>query len=385
MGKTAIAEGLAQRIVSGQVPHMLQEKEVISLSIASLVAGAKYRGEFEERLKGVMEEIRRSGRIILFIDELHTLVGAGAAEGALDAANILKPALSRGEIQVIGATTLSEYKKYLEKDGALSRRFQTVMVEEPSTEEAENILKGLRDCYEKFHRAVILDDALTAAVRLSARYITDRFLPDKAIDVMDEAAAKVRLGTVSAPKSLQELERSLEELEREKDEAIKAQAFERAASLRDEMQRKKEELEAARREWAQQSGTYVTVTENDVAEVVSDWTGIPVQKMAAREAQQLLNMEKKLEDGTLTIKVSGRLDTATAPQLDEELKNSIDGIEKLVMDLEDLEYISSAGLRVLLSAQKTMNKTGRMTVKNANESIHEIFEVTGFIDILNIE
>ena len=294
VGKTAIAEGLAQRIVSGQVPHMLQEKEVISLSIASLVAGAKYRGEFEERLKGVMEEIRRSGRIILFIDELHTLVGAGAAEGALDAANILKPALSRGEIQVIGATTLSEYKKYLEKDGALSRRFQTVMVEEPSTEEAENILKGLRDCYEKFHRAVILDDALTAAVRLSARYITDRFLPDKAIDVMDEAAAKVRMRTVSAPKSLQEMESSIEELESEKDEAIKAQAFERAASLRDEMQRKKEELEAARREWAQQSGTYVTVTENDVAEVVSDWTGIPVQKMAAREAQQLLNMEKKL-------------------------------------------------------------------------------------------
>ena len=294
VGKTAIAEGLAQRIVSGQVPHTLQDKEVISLSIASLVAGAKYRGEFEERLKEVMEEIHRSGKVILFIDELHTLVGAGAAEGALDAANILKPALSRGEIQVIGATTLGEYKKYLEKDGALSRRFQSVLVEEPSPEEAEAILKGLRDRYEQFHRAVIQDEALEAAVRLSSRYITDRFLPDKAIDVMDEAAAKVRMGTVAAPKPLQELESRLEELEREKDEAIKAQAFEQAASLRDEMQKKKEELEQARRDWAQQSGTYVTVTENDVAEVVSAWTGIPVQRMAAREAQQLLQMEKKL-------------------------------------------------------------------------------------------
>ena len=294
VGKTAIAEGLAQRIVSGQVPHTLQDKEVISLSIASLVAGAKYRGEFEERLKEVMEEINRSGKVILFIDELHTLVGAGAAEGALDAANILKPALSRGEIQVIGATTLGEYKKYLEKDGALSRRFQSVLVEEPSPEEAEAILKGLRDRYEQFHRAVIQDEALEAAVRLSSRYITDRFLPDKAIDVMDEAAAKVRMGTVAAPKPLQELESRLEELEREKDEAIKAQAFEQAASLRDEMQKKKEELEQARRDWAQQSGTYVTVTENDVAEVVSAWTGIPVQRMAAREAQQLLQMEKKL-------------------------------------------------------------------------------------------
>ena len=294
VGKTAIAEGLAQRIAAGQVPHTLQDKEVISLSIASLVAGAKYRGEFEERLKGVMEEIRRSGKVILFIDELHTLVGAGAAEGALDAANILKPALSRGEIQVIGATTLGEYKKYLEKDGALSRRFQTVLVEEPSPEEAEAILKGLRDRYEQFHRAVIQDEALEAAVRLSSRYITDRFLPDKAIDVMDEAAAKVRMGTVAAPKPLQEIESRLEELEREKDEAIKAQAFEQAASLRDEMQKKKEELEQARRDWAQQSGTYVTVTENDVAEVVSAWTGIPVQRMAAGEARQLLQMEKKL-------------------------------------------------------------------------------------------
>ena len=294
VGKTAIAEGLAQRIAAGQVPHTLQDKEVISLSIASLVAGAKYRGEFEERLKGVMEEIRRSGKVILFIDELHTLVGAGAAEGALDAANILKPALSRGEIQVIGATTLGEYKKYLEKDGALSRRFQTVLVEEPSPEEAEAILKGLRDRYEQFHRAVIQDEALEAAVRLSSRYITDRFLPDKAIDVMDEAAAKVRMGTVAAPKPLQEIESRLEELEREKDEAIKAQAVEQAASLRDEMQKKKEELEQARRDWAQQSGTYVTVTENDVAEVVSAWTGIPVQRMAAGEARQLLQMEKKL-------------------------------------------------------------------------------------------
>ena len=294
VGKTAIAEGLAQRIVAGEVPHTLQDKEIISLSIASLVAGAKYRGEFEERLKGVIEEIRKSGKVILFIDELHTLVGAGAAEGALDAANILKPALSRGEIQVIGATTLSEYKKHLEKDGALARRFQTVLVEEPTVDEAEAILKGLRGHYEKFHRAVIQDDALEAAVRLSSRYISGRFLPDKAIDVMDEAAAKVRMANVSAPKSLQEMEESLNRLEKEKDEAIKEQAFEKAASLRDEMQQKKAELQEARKEWNQQNGSFVTVTENDVAEVVSLWTGIPVQRMASREAASLLGLEKKL-------------------------------------------------------------------------------------------
>ena len=294
VGKTAIAEGLAQRIVDGTVTFMLQEKEVISLSMASLVAGAKFRGEFEERLKGVIDEIQRAGNIILFIDELHTLVGAGAAEGALDAANILKPALSRGVIQVIGATTLTEYKKYLEKDAALSRRFQTVVVEEPSLEDTEAILKGLRGHYEKFHRAVILDDALEAAVRLSSRYISDRFLPDKAIDVMDEAAAKVRMGTVAAPQSLKEIEERLDSLEKQKDEAIKTQAYEQAAKIRDELQKTKEELEKARKDWSQKNGTFVTVTENDVAEVVSQWTGIPVKRLAAREAAQLLEMEKRL-------------------------------------------------------------------------------------------
>ena len=307
VGKTAIAEGLAQRIISGSVPYMLQEKEVYSLSIASLVAGAKYRGEFEERLKNLIEEIQQSGKVILFIDELHTLVGAGAAEGALDAANILKPALSRGEIQVIGATTLSEYKKYLEKDGALSRRFQTVVVEEPALEEAEAILRGIRERYETFHRAVIQDDALEAAVRLSSRYISGRFLPDKAIDVMDEAAAKVRMENVATPKALKDMEARLEELEKEKDEAIKAQAYEKAASLRDELQRTKEEREEARRQWAQQSGTFVTVTENDVAQVVSDWTGIPVQRMAAREAAGLMGLEKKLAS-----RVVGQQEAVTA-------------------------------------------------------------------------
>ena len=307
VGKTAIAEGLAQRMAAGTVPYILQEKEVYSLSIASLVAGAKYRGEFEERLKELIEEIQKSGKVILFIDELHTLVGAGAAEGALDAANILKPALSRGEIQVIGATTLSEYKKYLEKDGTLSRRFQTVVVEEPSASEAEAILKGLRQHYETFHRAVIQDEALSAAVRLSSRYISGRFLPDKAIDVMDEAAAKVRLENVSAPKSLKDMEARLEALEQEKDAAIKAQAYEKAAGLRDDVQRLKKDMEEARQQWNQQSGTFVTVTENDVAQVVADWTGIPVQRMAAREAASLLGLEKKL-----SARVVGQQEAVTA-------------------------------------------------------------------------
>ena len=294
VGKTAIAEGLAQRIVEGTVPYMLQDKRVMSLSMASLVAGAKYRGEFEERLKGVIDEIRRAGDVILFIDEMHTLVGAGAAEGALDAANILKPALSRGEIQIIGATTLDEYKKHLEKDAALSRRFQTIMVEEPSVDDAIAILKGLRDKYEAFHRATIQDDAIVAAVKLSHRYITDRFLPDKAIDVMDEAASKVRMKMVEQPPEVKAVGEKLSRLTNDKEAAITSQDYERAAHLRDAEQKLKEELAAAKSRWEKKEESPITVTVNDIADVVALWTGIPVRRIAAKESDRLLHMERVL-------------------------------------------------------------------------------------------
>ena len=269
VGKTAIAEGLAQRIVEGSVPYMLQDKKVVSLSLASLVAGAKYRGEFEERLKGLIDEVRQDGTIILFIDEMHTLVGAGAAEGALDAANIMKPALSRGEIQIIGATTLDEYKKHLEKDAALSRRFQTILVEEPSIEDAKKILMGLRGKYEAFHCAHIEDAAIEAAVRLSHRYITDRFLPDKAIDLMDEAASKVRMKQVAQPEKLQEIRARLEKLGVEKEAAISAQDYERAARIRDDEQKVKDELEEAKRRFEKRGKSRITVTADDIADVVA--------------------------------------------------------------------------------------------------------------------
>lgn len=294
VGKTAIAEGLAGRIAEGSVPYMLQGKRVISLSLASLVAGAKYRGEFEERMKGVIEEATRSKESILFIDELHTLIGAGAGEGALDAANILKPALARGELQIIGATTLEEYKKYLEKDAALSRRFQTILVEEPSIEDAKEILEGLRGKYEEFHRARFEEEALDAAVRLSQRYITDRFLPDKAIDLMDEAASKVRMKRVTQPEKLRTLREALHDIQSKKDEAIEAQAFERAASLRDEEQRAKSDLKRAEEEWEKRGESRITVTSEDIADVVAQWTGIPVRQIAAKESQRLLHLEKVL-------------------------------------------------------------------------------------------
>ena len=294
VGKTAIAEGLAQRIVEGSVPYMLQDKKVVSLSLASLVAGAKYRGEFEERLKGLIDEVRQDGTIILFIDEMHTLVGAGAAEGALDAANILKPALSRGEIQIIGATTLDEYKKHLEKDAALSRRFQTILVEEPSIEDAKKILMGLRGKYEAFHCARIEDAAIEAAVRLSHRYITDRFLPDKAIDLMDEAASKVRMKQVAQPEKLQEIRARLEKLGVEKEAAISAQDYERAARIRDDEQKVKEELEEAKRRFEKRGKSRITVTADDIADVVAQWTGVPVRQIAAKESDRLLHMEKIL-------------------------------------------------------------------------------------------
>lgn len=294
VGKTAIAEGLAQSIVNGEVPYTLQAKKVISLSMASLVAGAKYRGDFEERLKGIIEEIKQAGEVILFIDEMHTLVGAGAGEGALDAANILKPALSRGEIQIIGATTLDEYKKYLEKDAALSRRFQTIIVAEPSVEAAEKILLGLKPKYEEFHQACIQNEAVTAAVKLSKRYISDRFLPDKAIDLMDEAASKVRMRQVAPPSKMQEIRQKLSKLNIDKEKAISEQKYEKAAKLRDKAQQVQEELNSAQVKWKQQGVSKITVTADDIADVVGEWTGIPVKQLAAKESERLLKLEKIL-------------------------------------------------------------------------------------------
>ena len=294
VGKTAIVEGLAQRLAAGTVPEPLRGKRLYSLNMASVLAGTKYRGEFEERIRDVLAEIRRCGNMILFVDEMHTLVGAGAAEGALDAANILKPALSRGEIQIIGATTLDEYKKHLEKDAALSRRFQTILVEEPSIEDAKKILMGLRGKYEAFHCAHIEDAAIEAAVRLSHRYITDRFLPDKAIDLMDEAASKVRMKQVAQPEKLQEIRARLEKLGVEKEAAISAQDYERAARIRDDEQKVKDELEEAKRRFEKRGKSRITVTADDIADVVAQWTGVPVRQIAAKESDRLLHMEKIL-------------------------------------------------------------------------------------------
>ncbi len=294
VGKTAIAEGLAQRIMQGNVPELLRDKRIISLNMASMVAGSKYRGEFEERMKKVMSEIVQNGQVILFIDEIHTLIGAGAAEGAIDAANILKPALARGEMQVIGATTLDEYKKHIEKDAALERRFQTIMVEEPSVEDAIRILKGVRDRYEAFHRVKISDEAVEAAVKLSHRYIADRFLPDKAIDLMDEAASRLRIRNFSLPPDVKELEKRLEQLRAEKEAAISGQEFERAAQMRDEEQKVKEELEANQRQWKQRGSEQMAVMEEDIAQVAAVWTGVPVQKLAEEESQRLLRLEEVL-------------------------------------------------------------------------------------------
>lgn len=294
VGKTAIAEGLAQRIVNGNVPEILRNKRIISLSISSMLAGAKYRGEFEERLKKAIDEVQKHDDMIIFIDEIHTLVGAGATEGAMDAANILKPALARGEFQVIGATTLDEYKKHIEKDAALERRFQPVLVGEPSEEDALEILKGLRDRYGAFHKAKITDEALEAAVSLSSRYITDRFLPDKAIDVVDEAASKVRMKVFSAAPDVKALETQLADVKKEKEAAVTAQEFEKAAEMRDEEKRIEKEINDKKKAAKENSDAKLVVTDEDIASVVAQWTGIPVSKIAQEESESLLHLEEEL-------------------------------------------------------------------------------------------
>lgn len=294
VGKTAIAEGLAQRIVNGNVPEILRNKRIISLSISSMLAGAKYRGEFEERLKKAIDEVQKYDDMIIFIDEIHTLVGAGATEGAMDAANILKPALARGEFQVVGATTLDEYKKHIEKDAALERRFQPVLVGEPSEEDALEILKGLRDRYEAFHKAKITDEALEAAVSLSSRYITDRFLPDKAIDVVDEAASKVRMKVFSAAPDVKALETQLADVKKEKEAAVTAQEFEKAAEMRDEEKRIEKEINDKKKAAKENSDAKLVVTDEDIASVVAQWTGIPVSKIAQEESESLLHLEEEL-------------------------------------------------------------------------------------------
>jgi ATP-dependent Clp protease ATP-binding subunit ClpC len=296
VGKTAIVEGLAQEITDGKMPELLRNKRVITLDLALMVAGTKYRGQFEERIKAVMDEIRRSKNVILFIDELHTLVGAGSAEGALDASNIIKPALSRGELQCVGATTLNEYRKYIEKDAALERRFQTVKVEAPSIEEAIEILKGLRPKYEAHHKAKFTDEALEAAVQLSDRYITGRFLPDKAIDIMDEAGARARINAMTRPPAVKEIERTIETICIEKEAAIKVQDYEKAAALRDSEQQTKDKLERTLNEWREKRDEHeVIVTGEDIMHVVSKWTGVPLNRMEQEEAQKLLKMEEELK------------------------------------------------------------------------------------------
>jgi len=295
VGKTAIMEGLAQKIIEGNVPETLKDKRVVSLDLSSVVAGSKYRGEFEERIKKVLGEVKSAGNVILFIDELHTIIGAGAAEGAIDASNILKPPLARGEIQVVGATTLNEYRKYIEKDAALERRFQPVKVEEPPEEEAIMMLKGLRDKYEAHHNVQITDDAIVASVKLSSRYITDRFLPDKAIDLIDESASKVRLRTYTAPPNIKELESKLEELEKEKESAIKTEEFEKASVLKQKQNKIRAKLQDEKDKWASENKKSAQVVDADeIADVVANWTGIPIKKLQEEESQRLMKMEEIL-------------------------------------------------------------------------------------------
>ena len=296
VGKTAVVEGLAEMIVDNKVPEILKNKKVVSLDMSAMVAGAKYRGDFEERLKNVLQEIKKSGNVILFIDEMHTIIGAGAAEGAMDAANILKPLLSRGEIQIIGATTLNEYRKHIEKDAALERRFQTVIVDEPTGEDTVKILNGLKDKYEAHHKVKITDEAIKAAVTLSQRYINDRFLPDKAIDLIDEACSKIKLKTVTMPKSILDLEKKIEKVSKEKEEAIISQSFDDAAKYRDEEKELKAKLRKSKEKWnKEEKNKEVSVTDEDIANVVSAWTKIPVTKLTKTETEKLKNLDKELK------------------------------------------------------------------------------------------
>ena len=296
VGKTAVVEGLAQMIVDNKVPEILKNKKVVSLDMSAMIAGAKYRGDFEERLKNVLQEIKKAGNIILFIDEMHTIIGAGAAEGAMDAANILKPLLSRGEIQIIGATTLNEYRKHIEKDAALERRFQTVIVDEPTTEDTVKILRGLKDKYEAHHKVKITDEAIKAAVDLSERYINDRFLPDKAIDLIDEACSKIKLRTVTMPKNILDMENKIEKVSKEKEEAIISQSFEKAAKLRDEEKELKDKVSKARENWKKkEENKEASVNAEDIANVVSAWTKIPVTKLTKTESEKLKNLDLELK------------------------------------------------------------------------------------------
>ena len=297
VGKTAVAEGLALEIAKGNVPEILRDKRVVSLDLTGMVAGAKYRGDFEERIKAAIDEVKQSGNTILFIDELHTIIGAGAAEGSADAANILKPSLARGDFQVIGATTLNEYRKYIEKDAALERRFQPVKIGEPTQEQAVEILKGLRDSYEAHHKVKITDEAIEAAVKLSSRYIADRYLPDKAIDLIDEGASKVRLAAMTSPDNVKELEEQVKKLESEKASAVNEQDFERAAKLRDEQKAVQARLDEAKKKWQERRGDSCgEVDAETIARIVSDWTGIPVVQLTKEESERLLNMEKVLHE-----------------------------------------------------------------------------------------
>lgn len=308
VGKTAVAEGLALEIAKGNVPEILKDKRVVSLDLTGMVAGAKYRGDFEERIKAAIDEVKKSKNTILFIDELHTIVGAGAAEGSADAANILKPSLARGDFQVIGATTLNEYRKYIEKDAALERRFQPVKVGEPTPEQAVQILKGLRDSYEAHHKVKITDEAINAAVTLSSRHIADRYLPDKAIDLIDEGASKVRLASLTSPDNVKELEDEIADYEKEKASAINEQDFERAARLRDEQKELQTKLDDAKKKWQeQQKGNSGEVTAEDIAKIVSEWTGIPVVQLTKEESERLLNMENVLHE-----RVIGQSEAVTA-------------------------------------------------------------------------
>lgn len=308
VGKTAIVEGLAIKINEGNVPDTIKDKRVLTLDLSGMIAGSKYRGEFEERIKKVIGEVRAAGNVILFIDELHTIIGAGGAEGAIDASNILKPSLARGEVQIIGATTINEYRKYVEKDAALERRFQPVNVEEPSEEEAIEILKGLRQAYENHHGVTITDDALTAAVKLSKRYINDRFLPDKAIDLIDEASSKTRLGTYVKSDEMVALEKEIEELEQRKVQAISEEAYERAGEIKALRIAKAEELERLNEKWQNdKENRNLVVGEDEIASVVSDWTKIPVRKLAVGESEQLMSLESTLHE-----RVVGQEEAVTA-------------------------------------------------------------------------